>query len=88
MDYVTTTDLRTQTPHLITALKQGLSVFLMHRSQIIGTISPAKSEKPAMTAEMVSEMYANLPKISSISSEERDRIYREHLMEKYGKDLP
>ncbi|TSC87876.1 MAG: Uncharacterized protein G01um10147_379 [Microgenomates group bacterium Gr01-1014_7] len=88
MNYITTTDLRTKSSELIETLKKGGSVSLIHRSKIVGEIKPAQEPKP-LTKEGIARIKKlakelNLPKLSY---KERERRYRRHLMEKYGKDL-
>lgn len=85
MDYITTTDLRTRSSKLIEALKMGSSVKLIHRSQVVAEIKPYKEGKPfdAVAFEKTIKSL-NLPKTSY---KERDRIYRKHLEEKYGKSV-
>ncbi len=46
MNYITTTELRTKTTWLVAILKKGESVFLIHRSKIIGEIRPIRKQKP------------------------------------------
>lgn len=89
MNYITTTDLRTKSSELIKALKEGYSVELIHRSRIIGKIKPAIEEPKPLTREGIEKLKKlakelNLPKLSY---RERERRYRKHLMEKYGKDI-
>ncbi len=89
MNYITTTDLRTQSTQLVNSLKQGKKVSLVHRSQIIGEISPVKPETKTLTKEGIIKLKAlakklNLPKLSY---EEREKRYREHLTNKYGKNI-
>ena len=85
MDYITTTNLRTQSSQLIDTLKKGGSISLIHRSKIVGVIKPAQASK-SFDVEAFKRAIAglNLPK-TSIS--EREKRYRDHLMKKYGKDL-
>lgn len=86
MHTITTTQLRTQTPRLIKALEAGEEITLIHRSKIIGKIvTSVKAKKPfdpKRFAKLVEEL--NLP---PTTHEERDRIYRQHLEEKYGKPV-
>ena len=86
MNYITTTDLRTKSSELIETLKKGASVSLIHRSKIIGEIKPKYEAKPfdAKKFKKLTDKL-NLPKTSYA---QREKIYRKHLMEKYGKDLP
>lgn len=89
MDYITTTDLRTKSSKLINALQHGLSVSLIHRSKIIGEISPKKKTANFLTKEDIAELKnlareLNLPKTSY---KEREKKYRKHLLKKYGKGV-
>lgn len=88
MQVITTTELRTKSKELVKTLQEGRSVDLIHRSKIVGEVKPKAEEKP-LTAEDVKQLQKlveemNLPKLSY---KQRDRIYRKHLMEKYGKGL-
>lgn len=85
MDYITTTQLRTQTSELLEALAYGQSVDLIHRSKPVGTISPKKVEKPKLFN--AKRMYAitkamNLPKLTE---KQREKNYREIMLKKHGK---
>ena len=88
MDYITTTDLRTKSSQLVNLLKSGGSIALVHRSELIGEIKPKKKTKilKKFDISQLQKIAAslNLPKTSY---KERERIYRKHLMEKYGKGL-
>ena len=88
MQYITTTDLRTKSSQLVKTLRSGGSVTLIHRSKIIGEVTPKKAVKP-FTEESVKTLKRiaeelNLPKTSY---KQREKIYRKHLMDKYGKNL-
>ncbi len=88
MDYITTTNLRTQSSKLVDTLKKGGTVSLIHRSKVIGVIKPEKEPK-VMTRANIDKLKKlaeelNLPKTSY---KEREKRYRKHLMEKYGKGL-
>ena len=88
MDYITTTNLRTQSSELVDTLKKGGVVSLIHRSKVVGVIKPKKTPK-ALTKTDINQLKnlaenLNLPKISY---EKRGRMYRKHLMGKYGKSL-
>lgn len=85
MEYITTTNLRTQTSQLVDALKKGGAVSLIHRSKIIGKIQPAQKVKPFDAKAFLKIVNSlNLPKTTYI---QREKIYRKHLMGKYGKGL-
>lgn len=87
MNYITTTQLRSKTSHLINSLKKGDRFSLVHRSKVVGVIEPVKDEPKKFDVEgfkrLVKEL--NLPHLSYA---ERERRYRAHLMKKYGKGLP
>lgn len=88
MQTITATQLRTRSKQLLKALEEGQSVSLVHRSKVVGQIKPLYEAKP-LTEEAIKRIQAaakrlNLPKLSY---KERDRIYRKHLMEKYGEGL-
>lgn len=88
MEYITTTNLRTQSSKLIDALKKGGEVSLIYRSKIIGVIK-SKKEAKVLTRKEVNELKnlaqeLNLPKTLYA---QRDQIYRKHLMKEYGKNL-
>lgn len=88
MNYITTTQLRTKTTDLVSELKKGKKVSLIHRSRVVGEIRP-KMEAKTLTKKDISELkklavQLNLPKTSY---RERERRYRKHLMEKYGQHL-
>lgn len=44
MDYITTTQLRTQTSKLVKALEKGESVTCIHRSKVIGVFEPVEKD--------------------------------------------
>lgn len=87
MDYITTTQLRTETSRLIDALRLGKKVDLIHRSAIVGVIGPKKAPGHVITKEDISRLRVlatrmNLPKLSYKEREKRLRTAR---MAKYGK---
>ncbi len=87
MNYITTTDLRTQSSQLVQSLKQGKKVSLVHRSQIIGEISPIHSDAKSFDVKKFHEFIKAVKSEDEPSYKKRDEIYREHLEEKYGKDI-
>lgn len=88
MDYITTTDLRTKSSQLVSDLKKGSKISLIHRSRIIGVIKPEKEPRALTKSDIIHlkklARDLNLPKTSY---EEREKIYRKHLEDKYGKGL-
>lgn len=87
MNYITTTQLRTETPDLIATLIAGRSVDLIHRSEVIGEIKPKRTSKPkyfdAQKAQEVIEKMA-LPKLTQ---RERDKNYSDAMVQKHGKRI-
>lgn len=85
MNYISTTELRTKSSELIHSLQKGMEVSLIHRSKIVGVIKPAqKSKKFDVKAFKKAIKGLNLPKTTYA---EREKLYRKHLMEKYGKGI-
>lgn len=60
MQYITTTELRTESPKLIETLKIGQSVALIHRSKVVGKVHPAFEPKPFDT-NILFDLAARLP---------------------------
>lgn len=88
MDYITTTQLRTKSSELVSELKKGKKVSLIHRSKVVGKIEPTLTSKP-LTKEGIKQLKKlakelNLPQLSY---KERERRYRKHMEEKYGQGL-
>lgn len=88
MEYITTTNLRTKSSQLVDSLKKGTPVSLIHRSQIIGTIQPAKKKTVAITdIKALKKFLESIRPLKPTTQKERERIYRQHLMKKYGQSL-
>lgn len=89
MNYITTTDLRTESSNLINALKKGESITLVHRSQVVGVIKPAKNQIKPLTSADIMELrkLAEKLNLSKKSYKERENIYRKGLEKKYGKSI-
>jgi len=88
MDYITTTNLKAQSSELINTLKKGGVVSLIHHSKIVGVIKP-KREPKMLTKTAINQLkkLAENINLQKTSYEKREKIYRDHLMDKYGKDL-
>lgn len=87
MNYITTTDLRTQSSQLVDSLKQGKKISIVHRSKIIGEISPVKINTKSFDIKKFRGFVKTAKSQNSLSDQERDTLYRKHLEEKYGKDI-
>ena len=86
MEYITTTELRTKSSALIRALEKGNRVSLIHRSKIVGKITPVQEAKP-FDAEAFRRLIKDIKPKKLIPREKRETIYRKQLEEKYGKDI-
>lgn len=89
MEYITTTQLRTQSSKLVEYLAKGQSISLVHRSRIVGEIKPKKQAKP-LTDKDIQDLRRladklNLPKMPY---PEREKKYKKQLLVRYGKDIP
>ncbi|MEK9179567.1 MAG: hypothetical protein AAB893_03820 [Patescibacteria group bacterium] len=58
----------------------------MHRSRIIGEIRPKRTEGKPFNAKRVMELAAKID-YPKLSYKQREKIYRKHLEEKYGKHI-
>ncbi|EKD52609.1 MAG: hypothetical protein ACD_61C00292G0003 [uncultured bacterium] len=86
MNLITTTELRTKSNELINTLLSGRSVNLIHRSRIIGEVSPKKNLGKAFTqkdAENIQKLSRKL-NLPIISDEEIEKRYRKAMMKKHG----
>lgn len=86
MQYITTTELRTKSKKLVKTLKSGGTLRLIHRSQVVGEIIPTYEPKP-FDPKAFEKFLDNLKPKKLISKKNRDKIYRKHIEDKYGKSL-
>lgn len=86
MNLITTTELRTKMPEVISMLLAGRSIDLIHRSKILGEITPKKYLNKPLNAKRLQDIVEkmNLP---VLSQKEIDRRYRKYMMDRYGKYL-
>lgn len=87
MDYITSTQIRTQSTKFIDALKRGDKLTLIHRSKIIGDIILEPNIEPIPFDPEEFEKFAKKLNLPKTTYKERERNYRTHLMKKYGKGL-
>lgn len=87
MNYISTTNLRTQSSKLVDFLKQGNMVSLVHRSKIIGEISPISPNAKSFDIKRFRVFVKITNPAKNISYQERNALYRKRLKEKYGKNL-
>lgn len=87
MNYITTTDLRTKSSALISSLKRGQSISLIHRSSIVGKIIPtSQKDTKIINGKQLANKIQRLD-LPSLSLKEIDRRYRSAMMKKHGKGL-
>lgn len=87
--FITTTQLREQSSSVVEKLLKGEDITLVHRSKIIGEIIPKREAIKELTKDDIDHLQRlarkmNLPKLSY---KERDKLYRKHLLEKYGENI-
>jgi len=88
MDYITTTELRTKTSQLVKSLKNGKSVDLVHRSKVVGVFKPAQKKAVAITDIKAFKKALDAIKPKKIlPRRERERVYREYMIKRHGKNL-
>jgi len=86
MQLITTTELRTRSKELISALLAGESVELIHRSKIIGEVRPKKKEIKVFNANRIKKIVERM-NFEPLSYSEIEKKYRKHIMDKYGKSI-
>ena len=84
-----TTNLRYQTKKVVNLLKDGASLYLIHRSSIIGKIEPLKKikEKTVEDIEKFLTLIKEIKPKKLIDSQKRKKIYLKHLKNRYEKDI-
>lgn len=86
MNYITTTDLRTEAPQLIEQLKKGSTVTLIHRSSIIGVITPVGDIPRLFDVETFKGVLKDGFDIPQ-DVVDRKKLFEKHVKERYGKRL-
>ena len=84
---MTTTNLRTQSPLLVRLLSQGSSVSLVHRSKIVGVVSPVSGEPEPVTETALSSFLHRFRTLPLIPVARREQVYRHNLEKKYGQSI-
>ena len=89
MEYITTTQLRTKSSQLVASLQKGMTISLIHRSKVVGTIQPKKVQGKPLTREGISTLKRLAEELSlpKTTYAQREKTYRAHMMKKYGKGL-
>ena len=86
MNLITTTELRTKIPHVLSALLAGRSMHIVHRSQIVGAIHPIIPQEKTISAKNLQKKIDALG-FPRITDKEIDRRYRYAMMKKHGQGL-
>lgn len=87
MDYITTTQLRTESSRLIEALLAGRNVDIIHRSKVVGEISPKKpTSLKVIDSQQLQKKIERLG-LPSLTVKEMDRRYRAAMTKKHGQGL-
>lgn len=86
--YISTTELREQSSKVVSKLKLGEEMLLVHRSKIIGVIKPVPIKEKTITDPIAFQKLLSALKPSRIiPRNKRDAVYRKNLEKKYGKSL-
>ncbi|MBI3559670.1 hypothetical protein HY087_00895 [Candidatus Gottesmanbacteria bacterium] len=86
MNLITSTQLRTKVPEVIATLLAGGSVDLVHRSQIVGAITPKVPQTKTISVRELQKKIDALD-LPRITDKEIDRRYRSAMMKKHGQGL-
>lgn len=87
MNYITTTQLRTRTTDLLSALHDGQTVDLIHRSQVVGEIRQKQTHpKKTIDSKKLQRIIDELD-LPSLTAKEIDRRYRIAMMKKHGQGI-
>jgi len=87
MEYITTTQLRTKSSQLVSSISKGNTVSLVHRSKIIGRITP--DDNTVLKTINVKSLIKKIDKLGfpRLTLREIDRRYRIAMIKKHGKGL-
>lgn len=86
MQVITTTELKTKSSKIVKTLKEGARLRLIHRSKVIGDIMPIDEPKP-FDPDAFEKFLDSIKPKKLIPVKDREKIYRKHLEEKYGKGI-
>jgi hypothetical protein len=86
MNYITSTQLRTNTSSFIEALLAGKTIDLIHRSKKLGTLTLEQSSTKTTNHQRLANNIKTL-NLPHLSSEQMKKNYHQHMMQKYGQGL-
>lgn len=83
--YISTTELREQSSKVVSKLKLGEEMLLVHRSNVIGVIKPISRHMKTITDidRFKRDIAASKPK-RIMPRHLREAVYRRNLLKKYG----
>ena len=87
MQYITFTELRTQSHNLAKALEKGEEVKLVRKSRIVGKIIPDKNIKLKTIDARKLQTKIDRLNLPSLTMKEIDRRYRITMIKKHGQGL-
>lgn len=86
MNYITTTQLRTQTTAFVEALLAGKAIDLVHRSKNLGTLTLEPSSTKTTNHKRLAKNIASL-KLPYLTPQQAKKNYHDHITKKYGQSL-
>ncbi len=87
MNYISTTELRKKASVLKDSLRRGESVYLLHRSKVIGVVEPYIQEDKPATLKQLRKFISAFSSKDHIPDSQRRELYQAHLEDKYGKSV-
>jgi hypothetical protein len=90
MEFITSTQIRSQFPKALAMLRLGKTIHILHRSKIVGLLNPPNNTSKKIFTQKDSEIVrATAIKFNRppLTCEEIDRKYRAAMMKKHGQHL-
>ena len=87
MQNIISADFGSKSSEVVKTLKKGDSISVIHDSKVIGKIEPAIPDPKPFDPEKFREILKKFKPKKIIPRSQREKVYRQHLMEKYGKGL-
>ena len=88
MEFITSTQIRSQFPKAIATLRLGKSIRVIHRSKVIGNLTP-EDEPKVFTQKDADAIKANMRRMNLpiLTDAEIEKRYRAAMMKKHGQHL-
>lgn len=87
MQTITMTELRTKPTELIRALRDGMVVDLIHRSKILGKVSPIEKFTFKKIDSFILQKKMDKLNLPKLTLSEIDRKYKNVMVKKHGQGL-